>query len=343
MTPISCDEAELLLSFLIDNEPFAEDKRQLLNEHLASCEKCRNELEQLQAVNSAIKHTLAIRRQQHLSTEELGAYIDQNIEFESEKLRIESHLDRCEGCQEAFHYLQLLNELRTTNQIKIPQIDSTGKTLPRQLKAFSKGLLSRIITQPGSWRNRLAYAIVGVGILVVLVLFIRRQLLFVDERKFPESQIVSEQPDSLELDQESRLADTPKSTPAKTPATVPEAVKFRGPEPSIDLSEAYAANFKPLPVFEAMLTYQARAFAVKVTSPPMNAEIKDEVFFEWEKVNVAPLQLKIFNNRGKEIFNLVPENNSYRFTEKLTAGLYYWKLESEEELLYLGKFKVTNK
>ena len=52
------------------------------------------------------------------------------------------------------------------------------------------------------------------------------------------------------------------------------------------------------------------------------------------------LVLKILNNKGTEVYSAEAEKNEYVFKETLNPGLYYWKLEYREEMLFVGKFRV---
>ena len=70
------------------------------------------------------------------------------------------------------------------------------------------------------------------------------------------------------------------------------------------------------------------------------AHFKDNITFAWEQTEHQSIHLIIFNNRGDDIFNTVVEDAVFKYSDPLDPGLYYWKLENEDELLYLGKFFV---
>jgi hypothetical protein len=59
--------------------------------------------------------------------------------------------------------------------------------------------------------------------------------------------------------------------------------------------------------------------------------------------------LKIFNNSEKEIYSsTIDERKEQPVNVKVSEffsqpGLYYWRIESEEEVLYVGKFYFLSK
>ena len=327
MKPFSCKQADLLISFIIDNEPISESDRKLLDEHLTRCDKCRNELHQLQQVNTAIKRTLFSKVSQHITIEELGNFVDNQIENESDKIRIKAHLEQCEECQDVLNELQQLNELRSTYEIKIPSIQSVQEQIKEKKVRL---LLSKISQFKWEWRNNWSYAIIAAGVIVILCFFIYKNIVIQDAKIVS----IKEQEDTLKVKKEEQFIET-QDTDEETKQQI-EDTKVEDEE----ASQLYAANFETFPAYEVMLTYEIRSHSIIVKSPEIGDSFKGEIIFEWENVEEEPIYLKIFNNRGNEIFNIIPEGNNYHYTEKLVPGLYYWKLESEEELLYMGKFFV---
>lgn len=107
-----------------------------------------------------------------------------------------------------------------------------------------------------------------------------------------------------------------------------------------NIRKQYAENFIPAPYLEGMLSFQARAGEIQIRSPEMGQTCKGRIFFSWEPTDANPLFLVLLNNRGKIIRRIQVTDNKYRLKEKLMPGLYYWKLESEEEMLILGKFMI---
>jgi hypothetical protein len=102
--------------------------------------------------------------------------------------------------------------------------------------------------------------------------------------------------------------------------------------------DVYAENFEPLPIYESMVAQDFRSFRLEVISPEIDAEIRQGVLFRWDIQYDDPLMVTILNNRGEIIHEKTVSANEYYFDNLSEAGLYYWRLETEERLLYVGKF-----
>jgi len=99
-------------------------------------------------------------------------------------------------------------------------------------------------------------------------------------------------------------------------------------------------NFETLPYLEGMLSDISRSESITVLSPEMGEVVQDNPLFEWEGREDETVYLIILDNLGNELFRFKSDKNQFTLSEKLDTGLYYWKLESEEDLLFLGKFLV---
>lgn len=68
--------------------------------------------------------------------------------------------------------------------------------------------------------------------------------------------------------------------------------------------------------------------------------------FEWEPVNGKKLFLGLLNNENKEIYYKEVTGNKASITASevnLNPGLFYWVLESEEDILTVGKLFYKKK
>ena len=99
-------------------------------------------------------------------------------------------------------------------------------------------------------------------------------------------------------------------------------------------------NFETLPYFEEILSDVSRSESITVLSPEVGAVIQDKPLFKWEDLEEERVYLIILDNQGNELFRFTTHKNQFKLSKKLNPGLYYWKLESEEDLLFLGKFVV---
>ena len=102
-------------------------------------------------------------------------------------------------------------------------------------------------------------------------------------------------------------------------------------------------NFVINSEYEYLLGDQVRSGAFKFLSPvPSKVIQSDTIYFSWQTDEKSPFYINIFDNLGNEVANLYTDSVHYIYTHKLTNGLYYWKLETNDDLLYLGKFKILN-
>lgn len=104
----------------------------------------------------------------------------------------------------------------------------------------------------------------------------------------------------------------------------------------------FAANATESPTLERLLEQYQRAGGIEVVSPSMGAAVEDEITFAWQGGG-EKLAVKILDNREEELqsFSAVESRFVFREVKKaLPPGLYYWKLEDENDLLYVGKFYV---
>ena len=104
--------------------------------------------------------------------------------------------------------------------------------------------------------------------------------------------------------------------------------------------DQYAANFTGSPNLEDLVNNEFRSGAIEVLSPSNGAVVRQEILFEWKSDTKAPFFVKVLTNTEELRFTATVSHQRYLFKEKLTPGLYYWKLETKDELLYVGKFLV---
>jgi hypothetical protein len=102
--------------------------------------------------------------------------------------------------------------------------------------------------------------------------------------------------------------------------------------------DAFAINHN----LEFMVGSRSRSFIVEVHSPINNASCKEGIMFSWHEFGREPLSLVILNNRNETVAKSPVSNGHFQFSAKLPPGCYYWKLESANELYYVGKFFIAS-
>ncbi len=101
-----------------------------------------------------------------------------------------------------------------------------------------------------------------------------------------------------------------------------------------------APRYRINPTLENMIGSQYRSSGVQIASPQNNASFPGQITFAWTRTGQTPQTLKILDNQNKLKFQYDLTGDSLEFNETLKPGLYYWKLENKQDLLYIGKFFV---
>ena len=111
-----------------------------------------------------------------------------------------------------------------------------------------------------------------------------------------------------------------------------------------ELKQLYPDNFTLAPELESQISQVYRSsITVDVVSPKIAEEFENEITFSWKLNEKQPLTLKILDNKENIVKNEASVTSPVDLalsTEKFNPGLYYWKLETENDLLYVGKFFV---
>jgi len=123
--------------------------------------------------------------------------------------------------------------------------------------------------------------------------------------------------------------------------------------------EELAANltgpdFTPNSYLEEMSTEYVRSVNEKldrVILPFPGEKFYDkDIIFKWLMIKNEPVMLKILTNKEKEVYNKSADKGSFpQFTVGISSnvfknsGLYYWRIEDKDEVLYLGKFYFIKK
>lgn len=101
-----------------------------------------------------------------------------------------------------------------------------------------------------------------------------------------------------------------------------------------------ASRYRVNPNLENMIGSRVRSGLFEVLGPENGRVIKEPIHFSWKRALVSPHTLKIVNNKNEVLYTYPVQGSWFDFNETLSSGLYYWKLESQNELLYVGKFFI---
>lgn len=103
-----------------------------------------------------------------------------------------------------------------------------------------------------------------------------------------------------------------------------------------------AANYEPSETLESLVGTVTRSQGLSDVQPKNGKELKigEAVVFSWQYPPEEPLTLRLLNNREEEAFSYPVEGNRFTAPAALQPGLYYWKLETADDLLHVGKFLI---
>lgn len=132
---------------------------------------------------------------------------------------------------------------------------------------------------------------------------------------------------------EPKLSNTPSQTDVEsgglpTKATTEKAIP--------DLQQ-----FEPLAYLEGQLSRVLRgssSFEVKAPVQADSLTTGNSCLFHWSGREGQITYLKILNNKGRPMIEKETKQSSISVTLPDQPGLYYWQLESEDDLIYLHKF-----
>lgn len=253
---------------------------------------------------------ILFRSDGHLTDEAMCHYVDALKIKTTEDLSVEirDHVESCLECKRSI--LELYDLVKDQDYESLrphPYFDQ------KKTSTFTR-ITNRIM--------RLAAAIViGVGLLLVAYLYFGdRDTSFVMDESLEKPEFV--EPEHPE--------------PYPPEIREPEII----PREEVDVGELYAANFEPSPFYEILVDQRVRAPLVRALTPSVGEEVAGDIYFSWETTHRGPFHLKILDNTENEVHRITTETRSYLWTADLVPGLYYWRLETDAELLYVGKFVV---
>jgi hypothetical protein len=105
-----------------------------------------------------------------------------------------------------------------------------------------------------------------------------------------------------------------------------------------------AENFKNNKSFDELMNSTMRSgIEFKVLSPNNLAQFSpgQSIEISWKTDLDGPFAITFFTNQGKTIYSSKPIiTKKYKMNFVLSPGLYYWKLETEDEMLNIGKILI---
>lgn len=112
------------------------------------------------------------------------------------------------------------------------------------------------------------------------------------------------------------------------------------PGPQGGSNPEFAANFIADPDLEHLVNSRYRSSGISVVSPLNESVVDSGALFIWKGRVRGHVRLCIMTNSGSIKRDDYDAKSPSTLKQHLNPGLYYWKIESEDELLYAGKFFV---
>jgi len=131
--------------------------------------------------------------------------------------------------------------------------------------------------------------------------------------------------------------------PSMTTRSTPDTAAKReeqvvAPKKTAESRELIAARFTESPELEDLMQSSPRSPDTEVQSPAKGARVSHGVVFRWTSSAAPPYELVVLDNRDRVIRTYTTSSDTLLVSDSLQAGLYYWKLLGEGNLLYVGKF-----
>ena len=266
----------------------------------------------------------------HLTDQAVALYVDGLILERMEKLPEEliSHVENCNEChiQCTDLYATLKGAVEYSNEPH-PYFDRPAADNPKPF-GFGKYILPLAV----------AFAI-----LLWFMLRPERTEAPIDNQIIPEDpiKVPNERVDSSTVNilsdeiadkDEVPSKEIEKDIPADQPVTNEE-----------DLPELIAATFEVNDDLEAMIGEVFRSNELEVLLPKNENKYFAGDPLEFKMNNLDGTQspeLLIMNNKGETVLNQKLNTGSFKIYHQLSPGLYYWKIETEDDLLHLGKIQL---
>jgi hypothetical protein len=243
------------------------------------------------------------RPDSHLTVEAVALYVDA---LKLERMHqlpqpVLEHVEKCERCKgEVTGLFSLLAGEDYSKVTPHPFLNETGNAMPRPVLIFLR--IAAVIV-----------AVIGFSALVA-VLFLQNN---------------------------GNDTVTPAVTAgAQGDTSSSQGLTEAGTKKKEEPRKSIASRFVESPELEDLMRGSLRSAETEVPSPEDGAIVRAGSFFKWATSAHPPFELTILDNRGFSVRSFTVQSSEFRMEDSLQAGLYYWKLVAESNLLHVGKFTV---
>lgn len=252
----------------------------------------------------------------HLSDEATARYAGGIVDGSLAELpeSILSHVEECAECKDKIMEISMFQQQAQAADTDSRLEEMTIVRMPETRRWYQSSM-------------RIA-AVFFVGALLLSTYFL------VYQDGAPLENIISGSKGKIEVSETGKLPVDQQKTEKKVKPQVQKKV------PPVKTTPRPDPRFTVNPALEGMIGSQYRSAAVQVIEPEDNATITGDIIFQWKYTGGESLILKIIDNKNIVRHTAAVTQNRYHYKTKLTQGLYYWKLETQTDLLYTGKFKI---
>jgi len=248
----------------------------------------------------------------HINEETISVYVDalmlDNIEIIPEQ--VIAHVENCARCKkEIIEVIDIMKEAKShTENMPLPEKKQKDKN------EIGRSLLTILI-------------IIGLGYIFMNLITVNSNESY---NKQDENLIIGIPDQVVEMDYAADEEFFIKEEKPIKKAKVKRSKKKKAYQ--------YEASYN----LESLVETNFRSNSIKVIAPKIAQQFnsRQKITFNFVNTLQRTLFIKIVNNKEENVFTTDFIGDSYKLNCKLKPGLYYWKLETEDDLLYVGKFTI---
>lgn len=250
----------------------------------------------------------------HLQDEALALFADALLlnKVESLPLAIRNHVEDCQQCKIEIMALYeiMLKDSVIQNNISHPYLDNFEEIAKISFKRYSFLKIAAAFL-----------LLIGLGSIIYYGLI----------NQMEPNELVIQNIDTVKTHKENILVKEKTDSISKKPLNKTSSHTL------------IAQNMQESVMFESLIASNYRGNDIEVMAPANKQRFKtlQPIKFKFNGDLTIPVNLLIYNNKGIKKYTKenITENN-FSLTIKLLPGLYYWKIEKENSLIYVGKFIV---
>ena len=253
--------------------------------------------------------------QKHLSNEAIATYVNlKSFLSKKENRYVENHLSSCEECKERFNHI--VAEDREMDIASEEEERAPEKEIEEPVKTFT---FERLVKYTIA-----AVVIIGFG-LATYFSFFQEEKIVITEKKKPEP-----------------VSDTLRKIAKQDSISIPAVTKAEEENQKDSQNNSNLKSFATNDVLESFVNRNIRSETeIEIVQPNIDDTIKFPYTFKWNQKSFSGSnKLIIVDNQNNPLYQAEIGGKEITIDQKLTSGLYYWKLESNGKLAAVGKFFV---